>query len=150
MIYSSPAASASDLWDDTLWEGFLRAEESGFQMKPWGSILFKVILSSLIKSWLRYNVESGNSIWTHSGNKAFEGKLFLLYRVHTNQGSTTQKHWTSSTSSHECYVQHCNAMLRWRFPCQLIHSHLRYFCSALYCIHISELVCQEARQMFYT
>lgn len=106
MIYSSPAASASDLWDDTLWEGFLRAGESGFQLMPWGNIIFKDMLSSV--EILTQRPAGGwechlNAV---SDNTAFEGRLFLLFHVRTEQGSTAQRHWVSNTISGEYYIQH--------------------------------------------
>ena len=106
MIYSSPAASASDLWDDTLWKGFLRAGESGFQLVPWGNVTFKDMLCSSVEIMTqRWAGGWGCLLNAMSGDTAVEGRLFLFFHVHIEQRSTAQKHWGSNTSSGE-YLTH--------------------------------------------
>lgn len=154
MIYSSQAASASDLWDDTLWEGFLRAGESGFQLMPWGNMLFKDMLSPSIEiltqrpagGWERH-------LNTISGNTAFEGRLVLLFHVHTEQGSTARRHRVSNpaqvsvTSSVALPSRHVS----WKSALLLVpvlantESHLGCLCPALRCLPILDSLCQGAR-----
>lgn len=66
MIYSPPAASASDLRDDTLWEGFLRAAELAFISCPEGISPSRTWSPSPQTSPLKGQLEGGNAIWTLS------------------------------------------------------------------------------------